>query len=71
MIDTLPPHSFTTDASARKAPVEQEAITLCPHPCPMPFNASYSARNATVGPCSASPASARNEVAMPQYSCCT
>ena len=71
MIHTFPGRSSITEASPRKAPVEHVAIKLWPHPCPTPFNASYSARKATVGPGFDPSFSARNAVSRPPYPCST
>ena len=56
-----------TDAVPKNAPTAQVAIRLWPQPCPTPFNASYSARKAMVGPPSFPFASARKEVESPPY----
>ena len=41
------------------------AMTLCPHACPIPGSASYSARTAAVRPLSASPQLASTAVSRP------
>src|SRR5699024_11238485 len=59
----IPPSK--SGASARKAPSEEAAITLCPQPCPTPGSASYSAVIATCGPESGSPSWAVKAVGIP------
>ena len=65
MMEIRPGSSFIKGASPRNAPTEQVAIRLWPHPWPIPFKASYSARNATVGPSPLPQRSARKDVSRP------
>ena len=45
-----PGNSAATEARAIAAPTPDAAIVLCPHPCPSPGRASYSARMPIRGP---------------------
>ena len=59
---TRSPASPATEASASAAPTPEDAMTLCPHACPMPGSASYSAHTVTVR--SPSPYTASTAVGM-------